>query len=678
MNHRPPRTPRLPRRRTPILAAAVLAVALPAVAASGQTSANQSGGAIDANPQVGSGGRNAYGGYGGASGAYGGYEDPYGAYTGGYGGYGSYGNNLVTGNVTGGRQFRGDVGYTDPRSFRGAVGGSEFDAFNRGASGVTAGGQVIDYAQSSRPYFGDQTVANPPDGFVRTPGTGGYVPPRVTGYTADLADLNQLRDRGEINAAARVEAGANGSRLSSLFAGGAADADPRALVAADDAAVDAAVDGRAAESLLRAGRRGEGEAGLAEAAGRPLSLYTRLGREDRLSDVDGRSLRSLTDELLRDDQGNPLTPEEIDGLLDGRASGGTRVEAGTTAGRAVDATVGGGLATTPELADIEAAARPAGDLTGEADDRVLRLADPAEQSAQYRQLRDRLERFEQDPLADRLRPSGVDRAAREADAARQAQDDAAGEAFGEGGGVEGGGGADAFDLPGLPRMPTVPDTTPAGAGDVRPLPPTAAGGAAGAAGGAAPQAEAGDPPVVIESFAAGVTSPSLKGLIDEAESLMAQGKYVSAVTRFNAAEYLVPNQPIVSLGQATAELGAGYYRRAADDLRRAFDQNPELTMARVDLVELLGRDRVAEIAEDLRGLAQKDPDAERPLFLLAFVSYGAGNYAQAATFLDLAERQNDDPFYAAVRKLWALDARAAAEDEDEPATRPAALEPMGK
>ena len=574
--------------RTLAALAAAAALTLAAVVpASGQVATNQDGGALDANQAVGSGGR-----YSGAT--TGGYN-PYGGGYGGYGGYGSFNNNLVTGNITGGRQFRGDLGYGDSRSFRDDVGGASFDAFSRSASGVTTGGQSLDYASRVAPYYGDQTVAAPPGGYVRTPGTGGYVPPRITGNTADIGDYDAARRAG-------ILTDEDDSPLSRLFAGGAADADLRVTQ-------QSGFDSYASQTLVTGTELAQQRGSLGELSGRTLSPYTQLGRDARLAALDAATLRALSGELLR-----APTDEE-------RA--------------AVDEAPD---AAQERLKELNRAARPEGDLA--ADDPLLRLAQPGEQSALYSQLERRLERFRSDPLAPALRPGGLDRE-------QQNQQNA-------------------DPLPGFERlMPGfgLPDFEPAEGDGEQP--------------GADANVDPVDPAVQVRSFANGVTSPTLQRLLGEAETLMQEGKYVSAITRFSAAEQLVPNQPLVAMGRATAELGAGYYRRAADDLRGLLATNPELTMARVDVGALLGQARFDALAEDLRQRAQADESAAEPLFLLAFLSYGEGNYTQAATLLDLAAERSNDPFYTNVKRAWALDSRAADEpaaDEpaaDEPATNPA-------
>src|SRR4051812_41796930 len=94
-------------RRTLLLSAAVAAV--PLLGLTSTVSAQyrvDTGHANDANNRVGSGGVNP-------------------ADSGSRTGEMVNGNDIVTGNVSGGKQFRGHVPYTDPRAFRGnSVGGN--------------------------------------------------------------------------------------------------------------------------------------------------------------------------------------------------------------------------------------------------------------------------------------------------------------------------------------------------------------------------------------------------------------------------------------------------------------------------------------------------------------------------------------------------------------------------
>jgi tetratricopeptide (TPR) repeat protein len=179
-----------------------------------------------------------------------------------------------------------------------------------------------------------------------------------------------------------------------------------------------------------------------------------------------------------------------------------------------------------------------------------------------------------------------------------------------------------------------------------------------------------DPPVEVDSFASGVTSPTLKAILNEAEAAMKRGQYVQSVARYDAAARLVPNQPLVLLGRGTAELGAGFYRRSASTLRAALERHPELAMGRVSVIELLGAERVETLRADLEQLAMDQPDSPVPTFLLAYLVYGEGDATRAARLLRVADVRNggQDTFYSALAQIWSPEAPAT-----RPATQPAAL-----
>ena len=74
-------------------------------------------------------------------------------------------NNIVTGNVTGGREFRGFVPYTDPGAFRGPTSGVNTDRFVRQSAGVPIGVYNNNNAQNVTSFYGDSRGTAPPPGF---------------------------------------------------------------------------------------------------------------------------------------------------------------------------------------------------------------------------------------------------------------------------------------------------------------------------------------------------------------------------------------------------------------------------------------------------------------------------------------------------------------------------------
>ena len=143
---------------------------------------------------------------------------------------------------------------------------------------------------------------------------------------------------------------------------------------------------------------------------------------------------------------------------------------------------------------------------------------------------------------------------------------------------------------------------------------------------------------------------------------MRDGKFTAALDKYDDAERVVPNNPLVNLGRANAELGASYYARADQHLRDLFTNHPELLVAQYDLTAMLGEQRLQTLVRDLKEISKKDQREPRPLFLLSYIAYNTGHENDAAAYLDLADKRTggSDPFYQLLRKHWTLPAKPAA------------------
>ena len=150
---------------------------------------------------------------------------------------------------------------------------------------------------------------------------------------------------------------------------------------------------------------------------------------------------------------------------------------------------------------------------------------------------------------------------------------------------------------------------------------------------------------------------------------MKDGKFSSALEKYDQAEQVAPNNSLIKLGRANAELGASYFARADQHLREAFAGDEALLMGQYDLRTFLGEDRLKVIANDLKDIANKEQNQVRPVFLLAYVAYNSGNERMAAGYLDLAEKRagGKDPLITKIRQRWTLPAA-----EETPAAEPAA------
>ena len=163
-------------------------------------------------------------------------------------------------------------------------------------------------------------------------------------------------------------------------------------------------------------------------------------------------------------------------------------------------------------------------------------------------------------------------------------------------------------------------------------------------------------PIQVKSFAAGMKAKGLNELAQQAEDLVRQGKFNAALDKYDTAQQVAPNNPMIKMGRAVAELGGSYYARAETHIREAFQQNPALMLAQYDLRNLLGEERLQTLVKDLRNLAGADKRDPRPVFLLSFIAYNTGSAQTADAYLDLADKRGGgrDPVLRSIRDHWTL------------------------
>jgi len=163
-------------------------------------------------------------------------------------------------------------------------------------------------------------------------------------------------------------------------------------------------------------------------------------------------------------------------------------------------------------------------------------------------------------------------------------------------------------------------------------------------------------PPQIKSFSEGVKAKGLGEILKKSEDLMKEGKWFSAKEQYDVAQQVAPNNMLILVGRANAELGGSYYGQAEADLRTAFTNDPATLEGQYDLRSMIGDERLQFLVKDLKDIASKNPAQARPLFLLAYIDYNTGNERLAAGRLDLAEKRAgpNDTFYSLVRKHWVL------------------------
>jgi hypothetical protein len=170
-------------------------------------------------------------------------------------------------------------------------------------------------------------------------------------------------------------------------------------------------------------------------------------------------------------------------------------------------------------------------------------------------------------------------------------------------------------------------------------------------------------PVKISSLASGVKAKGLHDLLASAEDLMRQGQFKNAITQYDNAIRVAPNNTLIALGRVNAELGGGFYADAEGDLRREFLLDPALLMARFDLPAMIKSDRIDQLRKDLHELAEKNPKESRPWLLLAYLDYNTNDSVAARADLEELKKRvpANDRVVSLIDRYWSLPAASGAD-----------------
>jgi tetratricopeptide (TPR) repeat protein len=629
-------------RRAQWLLAAAMA-ALPgmmiASSASAQYQSGQNGHALDANTQVNSGGQNT----GGPSNSA--------AVT---------GNQIVTGNSTGGTFFRGPVPYNDPNTFDGPLASQGNDNFVRDSHGVPTPYSPSFSSYTPRAFYSASSLtAAPPPGYVNENFQNAVVNTGLApagGYNNTLSGLDALRSQNLGN--------------TNVYGVG-----PDTLV----------------NSVSTLPPPGVGESGLYTASplfssnllnnaqtnsqtGEPLPfavaqpqipiLPDRFSANQNGSDQFTNLYTSLTTNSTSSPNGNQPNQPGVSPTANPNGPANQlnpNMLAPTPLNNSLNPTQGGNpqyndntnplAPTSPQAPSsmlnqqpMNTPLNPYGQTTGSnslnvstfntsvatnQSSRQWLLVPPAQQSKQYRELQERLDQFNsthQLTDQDAIRQFQQQQLAIKAAAGGGANANNPGGPIGPApgaGGVNGGGG--------VPN-PGQPGNTP--------LKPSDFGGA----------------PLYITSLADGVRNATLRDLLSSAETLMKQDKFASAVEKYDTAIQLTNNgNPMILIGRANAELGSSFYAKAEQDIRRAVAGDPSVLMGRYDLTKMMDPKRIDFVRGDLETL-NKDTKSVRVPLLLAYLEYNTGHEDAAQKYLAQAEDLvgNSDPIIELMRTHWSF------------------------
>lgn len=119
----------------------------------------------------------------------------------------------------------------------------------------------------------------------------------------------------------------------------------------------------------------------------------------------------------------------------------------------------------------------------------------------------------------------------------------------------------------------------------------------------------------------------LNQLIRQGEQSLREGDYFMAERRFLQAQAYRFDNPLIEVGLAHAQIGAGLNLSAALTLRSLFAKHPELIDAQYDRALLPGDERLARVKSLLRERISEGADANDYGFVLAYIGRQTGDKA---------------------------------------------------
>jgi hypothetical protein len=518
------------------------------------------------------------------------------------------GNQIINGDVTGLFGFRGNIPYRDPTLFQGFIPFQPSLELQR-ISGVSSPSEKPTYGP--HPFYAAPDLVRTPPNFVQVPGTGTVVPAPPPPPSIPIQDtrLGNPLNLPELSLALPGDSGSGPVDVSGL-------ASPEIFNNSSPLYGDRDLSFEGANSSVL---------GVAPTISAEGSMGQHLSTNDIL-----RLRQQLNQNLVQPGTGvqpSGAAPLPSANIVTAAPSGATPLQ--TPVAGAVPLT-SADLSRSAQLAAPGLRSPLVNGLdTGQSSRQTLpALPTPAQQTARYADLRKRLDQY------NAAHPQSDEEANRNFQAQlrlrREFEQQPAG-------------------APGAPAGVQRPDVGPT----LTPVPTTPA--PPQNTGAAAVQ------PLPVGPVATSVQAPGLHDLLAEGEDLSHRQQFKEAIGKFRDAQAVAPNNPLILMDLANAELGAGFYGPAEQDIRGAFSSDAALLMGTYDLKQLIGDDRLQVLIGDLKDLANKS-NSQTPVFLLAYLSYNTGDAQKAVDYLDLAQARagGQDDLIRQLHDHWALPAKGPA------------------
>lgn len=153
---------------------------------------------------------------------------------------------------------------------------------------------------------------------------------------------------------------------------------------------------------------------------------------------------------------------------------------------------------------------------------------------------------------------------------------------------------------------------------------------------------------------AGTGEGQTNQMLREAEELLKAGRFFDAEALYREVVVREVDAPMARVGLTHAQLSAGMIRSSAMNLRMLFEQHPELIATRYEANLLPPADRQAWIAGELRRMMNEDGHAPfDAALLLAYLGYQQDNDAVIREGLDaVVVRDEHDGLLHVLRHIW--------------------------
>jgi len=159
--------------------------------------------------------------------------------------------------------------------------------------------------------------------------------------------------------------------------------------------------------------------------------------------------------------------------------------------------------------------------------------------------------------------------------------------------------------------------------------------------------------------------------IQRAEQKLNEGEYFTAERLYRQLVTDAPNRPLLRAGLVHAQLGAGMIRSAALNLRSLFDEHPEVIAVRYGKGLLPPDSRLQWIQQELQRMIQEEEDSPQPGLMLAYLGHQVESRQLVRYGLaTAASRSPKDPLLPVLRRIW-LDEPAGETEDEAPASEQA-------